>query len=141
MLNPVTPVPPNSPTTRPPTRAPAIPIRMVTMNPPVVSRQNQFTQSPGYEPDYDPRNDTHLLDAPFVWCSLRAVYDLPPPIRDTYPARTSGNQSSPPSARKIVRLAAWAQLSVSLAVALATFALVYGLYWLALGAYSLSRKG
>src|SRR5215218_955506 len=34
MLNPVTPVPPNNPTRRPPTRAPAIPIRMVTMNPP-----------------------------------------------------------------------------------------------------------
>jgi len=39
-----------------------------------------------------------------------------------------------PSARKIVRLPAWAQLSVSLAVALATFAFVYGLYSLALGA-------
>src|SRR5215207_5941954 len=34
MLNPVTPVPPNNPTMRPPTRAPAIPMRMVTMNPP-----------------------------------------------------------------------------------------------------------
>ena len=39
-----------------------------------------------------------------------------------------------PSARKIVRLPVWAQLSVSFAVALATFAFVYGLYWLALGA-------
>jgi len=56
------------------------------------------------------------------------------PSPDTYPARTSGNQSSPPLARKIVRLVAWVQLLVSLAVALATFALVYGLYWLALGA-------
>ena len=39
-----------------------------------------------------------------------------------------------PSARKIVRLPAWAQLSVSFAVALGTFAFVYGLYSLALGA-------
>ena len=39
-----------------------------------------------------------------------------------------------PSARKIVRLPVWAQLSVSFAVALATFAFVYGLYSLALGA-------
>jgi len=54
------------------------------------------------------------------------------PSPDTYPARTSGNQSSPASARKIVRLPAWAQLSVSLAVALATFAFVYRLYSLAL---------
>jgi hypothetical protein len=34
----------------------------------------------------------------------------------------------------IARLPAWAQLSISLAFALATFAFVYGLYSLALGA-------
>ena len=39
-----------------------------------------------------------------------------------------------PSARKVVRLPVWAQLSVSLALAFATFAFVYGLYSLALGA-------
>ena len=39
-----------------------------------------------------------------------------------------------PPARTIARLPAWAQLSVSLTGALATLALVYGLYSLALGA-------
>src|SRR5215203_1747785 len=63
----------------------------------VVSRQNQFAQSPGYEPDYDPGNDTHLLDAPFVWCSLRLVYDPPTGAsQDTYPPRTSRNLLRPP---------------------------------------------
>src|SRR5215203_697367 len=63
----------------------------------VVSRQNQFAQSPGYEPDYDPRNDTHLLVAPFVWCSLRLVYDPPTgAAQDTCPPRTSTNLLRPP---------------------------------------------
>jgi hypothetical protein len=39
-----------------------------------------------------------------------------------------------PLGRKLVRLPAWAQLTASLGAALATFALVYGLYSLALGA-------
>ena len=39
-----------------------------------------------------------------------------------------------PPARTVGRLPVWAQLCVSLAGALATFALVYGLYSLALGA-------
>jgi hypothetical protein len=38
-----------------------------------------------------------------------------------------------PLVKKLARLPAWAQLSASLGVALATFALVYGLYSLALG--------
>ncbi len=38
-----------------------------------------------------------------------------------------------PTGRTFVGLPAWAQLSVSLAVAVATFALMYGLYSLALG--------
>jgi hypothetical protein len=38
-----------------------------------------------------------------------------------------------PLGKKLARLPAWAQLSVSLGIALATFALVYGLYSLALG--------
>jgi hypothetical protein len=38
-----------------------------------------------------------------------------------------------PTRRTFVGLPAWAQLSVSVAVALATFALMYGLYSLALG--------
>jgi hypothetical protein len=38
-----------------------------------------------------------------------------------------------PLGKKLVRLPAWAQLSASMGVALATFALVYGLYSLALG--------
>ena len=37
-----------------------------------------------------------------------------------------------PTGRTFVRLPAWAQLSVSLALALATFALMYGFYSLAL---------
>jgi hypothetical protein len=37
-----------------------------------------------------------------------------------------------PTGRSFVRLPAWAQLSVSLALALATFALMYGFYSLAL---------
>jgi hypothetical protein len=39
-----------------------------------------------------------------------------------------------PLGRKLARLPAWAQLTASLGVALATFALVYGFYSLALGA-------
>ena len=38
-----------------------------------------------------------------------------------------------PLAKKLARLPGWTQLSVSLTVALVTFALVYGLYSLALG--------
>jgi hypothetical protein len=38
-----------------------------------------------------------------------------------------------PLGKKLVRLPAWAQLSASLGIALATFALVYGIYSLALG--------
>ncbi len=38
-----------------------------------------------------------------------------------------------PLAKKLARLPAWAQLSASVGVALATFALVYGLYSVALG--------
>ncbi len=38
-----------------------------------------------------------------------------------------------PTGRSFVGLPAWARLSVSIAVALATFALMYGLYFLALG--------
>jgi hypothetical protein len=38
-----------------------------------------------------------------------------------------------PLGNKLVRLPAWAQLSASLGIALATFALVYGIYSLALG--------
>ena len=38
-----------------------------------------------------------------------------------------------PLGKKLVRLPTWAQLSASLGVGLATFALVYGLYSLALG--------
>jgi hypothetical protein len=39
-----------------------------------------------------------------------------------------------PLGRKLARLPAWAQLTASLGAALATFALVYGFYSLALGA-------
>jgi hypothetical protein len=39
-----------------------------------------------------------------------------------------------PLGKKLARLPAWTQLTASLGVALATFALVYGLYSLALGA-------
>jgi hypothetical protein len=38
-----------------------------------------------------------------------------------------------PLGRKLARLSAWAQLSVSLGIALATFALVYGLYSMTFG--------
>ena len=38
-----------------------------------------------------------------------------------------------PLGKKLARLPAWAQLSASLGMALATFALVYGIYALALG--------
>jgi hypothetical protein len=38
-----------------------------------------------------------------------------------------------PLGKKLARLPAWAKLSASLGMALATFALVYGLYSLALG--------
>jgi len=38
-----------------------------------------------------------------------------------------------PSGKKLARLPAWTQLSVSLGIALATFALVYGLYSMTLG--------
>ena len=38
-----------------------------------------------------------------------------------------------PLGKKLARLPAWAQLSASLTVALATFAVVYGLYSITLG--------
>jgi hypothetical protein len=38
-----------------------------------------------------------------------------------------------PLGKKLARLPAWARLSASLTVALATFALVYGLYSLVIG--------
>ena len=57
-----------------------------------------------------------------------------------YPAARLMDRLEPPARRffkplgkKVARLSAWARVSVSLGIALATFALVYGLYSIALG--------
>jgi hypothetical protein len=44
-----------------------------------------------------------------------------------------GSRLFKPLGKIFIRLPAWAQLAISLAIAVSTFALVYGVYWLTFG--------
>jgi len=85
-----------------------------------------------------------VLSAFFGWMPVlgwgTAIVGLAMIAGEFYPAARLMDRLEPrarrffkPLGKKVARLPAWARLSVSLGIALATFVLLYGLYSLALG--------